>query len=77
MSVVNGPRYLFHTLLSGDGAQRGAGVEVVEVEAQEAAAAELVHQQRPTLLKHIWVRRVPQTGASCQKRRGDTVGEMI
>lgn len=55
MSVVNGPCYLVHTLLRGDGAQGRAGVEVVQAEAQEAAAAELIHQQGLALLKHIWV----------------------
>lgn len=55
MSVVNGSCYLVRTLLRGDGAQGRAGVEVVEVEAQEAAAAELINQQGLALLKHIWV----------------------
>lgn len=68
MSVVNGSCYLVHTLLNGDGAQGGARVEVVEVEAQEAAAAELIHQQGLALLKHIWVQHGTQTRAACQKR---------
>lgn len=68
MSVINGSCYLVHTLLSGDGAQGGAGVEVVEAEAQEAAAAELIHQQGLALLKHIWVQHGTQTRAACQKR---------
>lgn len=54
MSSVNGACYLLHTLLGGDGAQGGTRVEVVEVEAQQAAAAELIHQQGLALLKHIW-----------------------
>ena len=54
MSVVNGSCYLLRTLLSGYGAQGGARVEVVEVETQEAAAAELIQQQGLALLKHIW-----------------------
>ena len=76
MSVVNGSCYLVHTLLSGDGAQGGARVEVVEVEAQEAAAAELIHQQGLALLKHIWVQHGTQTRGGCQTRTGDDAGQM-
>lgn len=54
MSVVDGSCYVFHTLLSGDQAQGGTRVEVVEREAQEAAAAHFIHQQGLTLLKHVW-----------------------
>lgn len=43
--MVNGARYLVHTLVSGDDAQGGARVEVVQAETQEAAAAQLIHQQ--------------------------------
>lgn len=53
MSVVNGPCYLFTTLLGGDGAQRGAGMEVEEVKTQQAASAEFIHQQVLALLEHI------------------------
>lgn len=55
MSMVNGCSYLIHTLLCGDGAQGGAGVEIVEAEAQDAAAAEFIYQQGLALLTHIWV----------------------
>lgn len=76
MSVVNGSCYLVHTLLSGDGAQGGARVEVVEVESQEAAAAQLVHQQSLALLKHIWVQHGTQTRGGCQARTGDDVEQI-
>lgn len=56
MGVVDGSRYLLRTLLNADQAQGGTRVEVVEAEAQEAAAAQLVHQQGQTLLRHIWVK---------------------
>lgn len=55
MCMVNGSCYLVHTLLCGDGAQGGSRMDVVEVETQEAAAAELIHQKGLALLKHIWV----------------------
>lgn len=58
MSVVNGLCYLAKTLLSGDAVQRGAGVKVVQVEAQATAAAELVHQHGLALLKHLWEHHV-------------------
>lgn len=54
MSVVDGSCDVFHTLLSGDQTQGGTRVEVVEREAQEAAAAHFIHQQGLTLLKHVW-----------------------
>lgn len=54
MSVVDGSCYVFHTLLWGDQAQGGTRVEVVEREAQEAAAAHFIHQQGLTLLKDVW-----------------------
>lgn len=60
--MVDGSCYLFQTLLSGDQAQGRTRVEVVEVEAQEAAAAQLVHQQDLTLFKHIWVGETWLTG---------------
>lgn len=53
MSIIDGARNLVHTLLSGDGTQGGAGVEVIEAETQQVAAAELVHQQDLALFKHI------------------------
>lgn len=72
VSVVDGARYLVHTLLSGDGAQRGAGVEVVEVEAQEAAAAELIHQQGLALLKHIWAQHVRKNQRRLSEEKEET-----
>lgn len=54
MSVVDGSCDVFHTLLSGDQTQGGTRVEVVEREAQKAAAAHFIHQQGLTLLKHVW-----------------------
>lgn len=63
MCIVNGSCYLVHALLGGDGAQGGSRMDVVEVESQEAAAAELIHQKGLALLKHIWVRET-QTGGS-------------
>lgn len=70
MCLVNGSCYLVHTLLCGDGAQGGSRMDVVEVETQEAAAAELIHQQGLALLKHIWEQRDTQTGG------GKTVGKI-
>lgn len=52
--MVDGSCDVFHTLLSCDQAQGGTRVEVVEREAQEAAAAHFIHQQGLTLLKHVW-----------------------
>lgn len=57
VGMVDGSCYLLHTLPSGDQAQGRARVEVVEGEAQEVAAAQLIHQQGLTLFKHIWGRR--------------------
>lgn len=74
--MVNGSCYLFHALLSGDGAQGGARVEVVEVKAQKAAATEFIHQQGLALLKHIWVQHGTQTKGGCQRGRGDEVREI-
>lgn len=67
VSMINSSCYLRHTLLSGDGAQGGTRVEVVEVEAQEAAAAELIHQQGLALLKHIWVQHGAQNRRGCRR----------
>lgn len=53
MSVVDGCGDLVQALLGADGAQRGSGVEVVEAEAEAAAAAQLVHQQGAALLRHV------------------------
>lgn len=75
VSMVNSSCYLFHTLLSGDGAQGGARVEIVEVKAQETAAAEFIHQQGLALLKHILAQHGTQTRGGCQKR-GDRVREI-
>lgn len=68
MSMVDGSCNLVHTLLSGDDAQGGAGVKIVEVEAQEGAAVEFIHQQGLALLKHIWVQHGTQPRGGCQKR---------
>lgn len=54
VGMVDGSCYLFHALLSGDQAQGRTWVEVVEGEAQEAAAAQFIHQQDLTLFKHVW-----------------------
>lgn len=53
VSIIDGACNLVHTLLSGDGTQGGAGVEVIEAETQEVAAAELIHQHGLALFKHI------------------------
>lgn len=74
MSLVNGPCDLVHTLLSGDGAQGRARVEVVEAEAQEAAAAELIHQQGPALLKHIWGATKPEEARQGEPLRKQRTG---
>lgn len=77
VSVVNGSCYLVHTLLCGDGAQGRAGVEVVEVEAQEAAAAELIHQQGLALLEHIWVQHGHANRREGKRRQDKTQLEEI
>lgn len=73
MGMVDGSCHLSQTLLSGDQAQGGAWVEVVEGEAQEAAAAQLIHQQGLTLLIHIcgtrWTGRITEP-RGCQQGSG-------
>ena len=54
VGVVDGPSYPLDALIGGDGAQGGAGVEVVEAEAQSPAAAQLIHKHGLALLINIW-----------------------